>query len=491
MTKELVLKYFLQFVSRFIAIPEAKFATLGGEGREAKLWQETGIPADNGWLIERGNELSKNLIRHTPYHVCSSLAGFPKVLRSIHGQFSGIDAFHLDLCGTIEPNIGIIKPLMPLVSKFSEARCFAMTVADQRFNRALRKRGDLESSAKSLLGQQECDRFLFQLRSEQKSLPRRTDLPSFFAGADPEKGVTRELSVFLNLLDTLRGFQGKIAFIPDEIARYIYISRMSGRSCRMRTYLMHFSALAEPLSGEEAATRMAEAWLGKPVIFINRQSEVIEITGLVSKGAQSMSTLKLERIHALAIAAQGEVLEQYEALVKAATGGEYKRLYEELLAQVRALGSQGQEQRSDSPSTASPPVSESASGSWVDKLDKKTQVAFRLLRAKSQGEKQLVAAYKAAKIELGLKRNGNSDRKIGGTLARTQKTFRGQFVARILASLDDRAVQVAALSEMSSIYGIIDGGQITPSALEQEAKKAQAAGTVSAERARSGKKKKS
>ena len=134
--KQKVLKFFLDFIGSVVPVEDARIATLGGQGLEARIWQGAGVPHDHGWLIERKKALSRELIEELPYHYTNGLETFPRVFRSVEGSDAMLDGLHLDYCGTVEPRLQEIGAVLPLI--VHNIGCLAVTVSDQRRNLSLR-----------------------------------------------------------------------------------------------------------------------------------------------------------------------------------------------------------------------------------------------------------------------------------------------------------------------------------------------------------------
>jgi hypothetical protein len=124
-----IIRRFLDFVSHYVPIPDARLATLGGLGIEAKIWEEMNVT--HGWLIELNHRRRTNLIRKNRFKITNRLKTFDSVLAG-HGDEGFIDGFHLDLCGTFANKVvHDFAPILPHMFK-SRGKCLAITVADQR-----------------------------------------------------------------------------------------------------------------------------------------------------------------------------------------------------------------------------------------------------------------------------------------------------------------------------------------------------------------------
>ena len=139
MNKTTAVHRFLAFLAQYLPLDQAILATLGGEGLEPHLWQEAGVAGDHGWLIEQRDLYRNHLDQHLPYNICPDLATFPDEIQRLKGAPNFVDAFHLDLCGTLEKSIDIFAPVFPLITS-GVGQCLAVTVSDSRSNRSLAKR---------------------------------------------------------------------------------------------------------------------------------------------------------------------------------------------------------------------------------------------------------------------------------------------------------------------------------------------------------------
>lgn len=233
--KEYVIRSFLDFVCRHVPQSEAQLATLGGQGLEAGIWAERGVPSAHGWLIELNRKLGGNLIKNHRYHTHNRLGTFHRILGGL-GEKSLIDGFHLDLCGTFtEKVIEDFSPVLPLVLQ-SRAKCIAITVADQRRNLILERWKDYEYEGALLFGD-EGRPIMRLLEAEQRKIPVRKDLPAFMEGFDPLKGAMREFGLMVEIAKLLIVHR---RCVPVEVVRYVYVSKIGKRSFRMRTYFFHF-----------------------------------------------------------------------------------------------------------------------------------------------------------------------------------------------------------------------------------------------------------
>jgi hypothetical protein len=261
--KERVVRLFLEMVSQFVALTQAKLATLGGQGFEAKVWNELGVPTDNGWLIERSRERSGQLMARYRYHTHNQLQTFHQILNGYSQDESYIDAFHLDLCGTFcNTSINNFEPVLPLILK-SRGKSLAITVADQRRNLALEQWPLFLKRGRKLLGTNRVTHMLDELVCQQRHLPTREGLPEMFHSADPEKGAKREFAMLIELAELLKKL--KLPSQPITMQRFIYISRYKRRPFRMRTYMFHFGGTEKKFDID----KFVDVWLHSTVKFGN------------------------------------------------------------------------------------------------------------------------------------------------------------------------------------------------------------------------------
>lgn len=136
--KQRVLGMLLDLLGAYVSPEDAVLATLGGEGLEAAVWEQAGVCAENGWLVERSRRRMRGLLRgHRAYHhFQGNLTGFPKAFRGYHGRHAALDLFHWDLCGTVEPAIEEVCGILPSLM-YGRGHCLAVTTADMRRNRTL------------------------------------------------------------------------------------------------------------------------------------------------------------------------------------------------------------------------------------------------------------------------------------------------------------------------------------------------------------------
>lgn len=442
-----VIRRFLQFIASYCSLASARMATLGGEGLEASLWKKAGIDPNHGWLIERARKAGRRLITDHQYHFCSSLISFPRILTSVLGDKAGIDAFHLDLCGTLEANWKQFAPIIPLVAA-GKGRCLAITVADQRWNASLRNTCEAKDGDRLPLNRSARTGFFDHLLREQRSLPRasRRGLPP-----DPAKGARREFGFAVQLIRVL----GDSPVWPDRIERFIYVSRYQGHHFRMRTYLFHFSESAGSYS--EKISTLLRCWKKSALTIFDG-----DIPTLVDIPEKERTMSKYGKLALIASSIGGEIQQEFEALVASAKDGAKAASLRTGLREIAKIANtllDDDAAREEKPSPQQPAV-KFENGDVV-----KLQIS--LLRAKIAGPDALKKAYEQAFERLGLTgRKHFADRRriVGAHVARTQGKFRGNFVYRAVASQGE-----GVLAELAEIYTQLDGRPISLEQLRKEA----------------------
>ncbi|MDB5194459.1 MAG: hypothetical protein JWN50_473 [Parcubacteria group bacterium] len=262
--KERILRRFLAFLSRYRSLPEARLATLGGNGTEARLWAESKI--DHGWLIELNRKLRGRLIEEHGYKIHNRLGTFHQILGGYGGDEGIVDGFHLDLCGTMrEGIISDFTPILPLIFK-SKGRCLAITVADARRNLALEDWPTTKERALELFGKRSRG-ILRSLEAQARLLPvRRTDHPAWMKPFNPAKAAKREFAMLVTVGEILLPYR----WTPVAMERYVYVSSYQGHRFRMRTYLFHFERK------NADAPSLTDVWKKSPLYF-DTPEEMLDI----------------------------------------------------------------------------------------------------------------------------------------------------------------------------------------------------------------------
>lgn len=469
-TKNTVLRLFLDFVRDYVPLSEARFATLGGEGLEASLWHDIGVQPRNGWLIERNRELSRRLIRSTDYCYCADLRSFPQNFQSVCGRYTGIDAFHLDLCGTFESKVGLFANILPLVSR-SQGRCWALTVSDQRRNRTLDSFSVVRDSSEALTGKAQADSFFQSLLDEQRRLRQMQPLPAYGQPFDPENGARREFGLFVNAIKLLKG-KGPWWHLPDTMERYVYISRFGRGPCRMRTYFFHLGS-AIRLSREEAVRRLINVWQSSDILYFNR--DLTRVVSRFSRKELPVMLTQFPKLAAIADAVGGDAKKEFDTLLEMANQAPgVAQFLVEVRRALDAVDKATPRGSAASPNLDSVSTARVTRGKQFTTSDatgnngKSVEIQLQLLRASAQGKEQLAAAKKEARGQLDVsarKKRQSGGRMVGGLLARTSGKFRSDFVSRAV-----RQYGVEILVELAQIYSKQSGKTVTVEDLKREVK---------------------
>ncbi|MEK7115977.1 MAG: hypothetical protein AAB879_01120 [Patescibacteria group bacterium] len=235
--KQTVIQMLISMLSSYVLLGDARVATLGGEGIEAEIWETYGIQPNHAWLVDRSPHRMKNLIRtHAGFrHFQGQLSKFGEILDGQHRSRggAGLDFFHWDLCGTVEPVIDDIVQILPFIAR-GKGMCLAVTVADARRNLSLEHSEKVMKDAEAIFGLMHRKLFVNFLRLHRTSIQIQPD-----SCADPQNVAVREIGFALSMFSALiRANNGNgIAILPDRLERFLYRSR----KFRMRTYVFHFA----------------------------------------------------------------------------------------------------------------------------------------------------------------------------------------------------------------------------------------------------------
>jgi hypothetical protein len=436
-----MLRCFLRFAAKYVSFSEAVFATLGGEGYEADLWEELGVHPDRGWLIERQKLRSVRLIQNLPYRVCTNLSILPRVLGAVFSKPS-IDVFHLDLCGTLRPSVENFRPVLKLIAR-SRGRCFAITVADQRRNTDQENFHETWECATKLFGAKSLAVLYERICWEQEMI-------------GTAKGAQRELGVVVHVAKLLQSLPRMP--MPDCIERYLYVSDMQGASFRMRTYCFHFGDAI--VNKKDRPVALPSFWTSKPLRNYNDGAFLSVGIPKTREGVTVVGKKSYPRLVAIVKAVGGEAeqeLEQLLALVAEGSKLDAVRNTVQELNQFLQTGS-----ASTSESAGHQVVAEEGVAEAAVPLNVKCQLL--MLRAKREGEDMEGAYLQVGKL-LGITRRKGWRHTVGALFARTQGKFRANFVRRVVA-----ACGVEVLDELAFIYTTISGEIVTVAQLKREAR---------------------
>lgn len=271
--KARVSKLFLDFVATHRPLAEVRIGTLGGNGHEAALWKEAGIPADHGWQVEHRRRRAKNLIQTGSYTVTPSLERLPMAIVDRGGNAAYLDAFHFDLNGTVEPQAAAIRAALGCVLKPGSVACIAITVADQRRNRSLENFARVQKRARTMFGKTAADAQHTYLLEEQRKLPTTDQGTTFVKPFDPIAGAKRELGLLVTLAEMLKDSIFGVA----EVRRYVYVSHGEGHPFRMRTYFIRFDQAGVNWLPEQRRTSLRVKWIAEPPMYLTATGEATPV----------------------------------------------------------------------------------------------------------------------------------------------------------------------------------------------------------------------
>lgn len=447
--KEKVIRLLFEFFKSYMSPEDAVIATLGGWGLEAGLWQEMRVKKDNGWLIERSLTLRKNLIKDFPFHYVNQLKSFPRLFQSVKGRDTGIDFFHLDLCGTIEPSYDLIYDVLPLVLT-SKGKCLAITVADQRRNRTSENFEPVFIEGRKLFGKSANEELLRHLKLES------AELATYLQNGIHDEGIARrEFGVLVHLAKVLGNTK------IERMERYVYHSEVGSNNTpfRMRTYILHLeSGLLNP---KEWIRNPIQLVLPEKCVFINQYSE------MEKKGSKKM-TFNQKTYPSLAgmlTHASAEVKADFDKLMlEFEASKEFGNELSELLAKY-GFGI-------TRPKRATPINDTKATvllpGELWGTTDKDVSVKLFLLEAESKGPEALAAARKTAIKYLEIGRQEKKGNIVGSHLARTKgNKFRPFFVKSVLKQVAPEQHD-AVLEALAGYYNTL-GNTTDTAMLKQEA----------------------
>lgn len=300
-SKEFVVGRLVDFLADRLDPGQARVATLSGNGLEAGVWLGKGIKPENGWLIERSTTRVRKLMRNSRgFHLLQgNLVRFPEVFHSSVGD-DGLDLFHWDLCGTVEPAIEEICGVLPLLVQ-GRCRILGITVADQRVNRNTRSFDYSQDVCRSFYGpdwerlhqtlEALClEESRYRVFGIEKSVLREAGTLMYLAlalatvslkgGESRTSQTLHPLKAFLDLVhrradiaefDKL--FAG-VAFCmtPTFLERYSYASDISG--FRMRTYFIDLQAFKRKMPLRTMVEQLVDLVRMAPSYFVEGDERI-------------------------------------------------------------------------------------------------------------------------------------------------------------------------------------------------------------------------
>ncbi|MFA5185308.1 MAG: hypothetical protein WC551_02385 [Patescibacteria group bacterium] len=283
--KEIVVGRIISTMADCLDPSTALVATLGGRGLEAKVWRRMGIKPTNGWLVDRSADRIRGLMRNSQGYrlLQGNLTQFPQIFLSSHGLKTGLDFFHWDLCGTVEPAIEEICGVLPLLAQ-GRGRSLGVTVSDMRQNRAVQSFIFTQDICRLFFGKdwdglcqtleeiyrQESVYRIFEI---EKAVLREAGTLMYLVlafatvGRDGHRFRTTNglhpLSAFLELWRRNAGLEEFaqlfsevwFAAVPGRIERYSYASGING--FRMRTYSFRIDLPSDWIPLKSVAKRLA------------------------------------------------------------------------------------------------------------------------------------------------------------------------------------------------------------------------------------------
>lgn len=434
--KECIALQFLEFLSRWVALPQARLATLGGLGVEAKVWLGAGIPPEHGSLIEIESGLARTLIKNYPYRTHDRLGAFHHIIAN-YGET--VDGFHLDLCGTVGADIASdFAPTLPFILR-STGRCIAITVADARRNHALEHWSVTLSKGKELFGRNTALDLYRELVATQRQIPvrRHPDLPAHFnKGFDPVKGAKREFGLLTGMTELLCRHKSTL----NAMERYVYVSRYHDRPFRMRTYFLHFSEGGS----RDPEVALARRWIESPLHFLDH-GEFVQVNGSAKPNPQPKEHFGMSKLVQLVALAGDDVRQEFAGYV-----ADRERL-KQILAAIG--GQNGTAKKTTNGNGAEHPKK-----NWTE-LSPKEQLEFRLKVCKTRvAHMEGGGSYSTwckdilpglIKGELGRLPRG-ATKSIGAMTARMCGKHRSQFIVQVKEVLEPDAAR-AYIQEVEAL----------------------------------------
>jgi len=260
--KQQILLRFIDFLKRFRPLDMARVGTMGGDGREATLWEDRGVAPKHRWMIEHSRVKGSNLIRrYGPNIHYQNQLGSLRTSMAAAELNPTLDGFHLDICGVVTPDVAAdLSPTLALILE-SIGRVLGISTADQRFNPVYGQWKDYMARANALCGTS-CRQVFETLVAEQKRIPIPPPARPNFKPFDSVKGAKREFGLLVELLELLRKSHMRGAVFE----RFVYVSRLgrTERPFRMRSYFIHF----EPSPNIFSPCEFVRLWLESPLYFV-------------------------------------------------------------------------------------------------------------------------------------------------------------------------------------------------------------------------------
>ncbi|MDO8492412.1 MAG: hypothetical protein Q7S34_02120 [bacterium] len=460
--KERIVRFLLAYLEGFVELPKAVLATLGGDGLEALIWQSLGVSPDNGWLIERATKKGARLIAKFPYRNSSRLSDFASTFKTHRGDEASVDLFHLDLCGTIEPEIEGLTGIVPLVAE-SSGKCLAITVADQRRNRSLLEWDKVWQKGKNLLGGEETEDFFSALTAQGNKLSVRANKEGINGNALIM--AKQEFGLFIRFLTLLEKEMGR-RLVPETIQRFVYHSHIGQhkRRFRMRTYLVRFGETQKALPQENFRQQLVSVWQESRLTLLTKRGLSIinqEKEKLMKQQVEQYSTLI-----ALATAAGGESLKEMNGLLGELESVRASAKLQGLIEQIRTLVGKAPVANYTGDIKIVPAVRHGR-----EQLSEE-EVQLALLAARAKGEKAVKQEIERLVKVLGLGRKKNRYRIMGAHMARTGALkpgiFRNNFVMRVTAGKSAQEMRSSA-NVLSQYYSAITGRNVSVETLFKDA----------------------
>ncbi len=456
-TKQVILETVLNFFFTYIRRQQGTFVTLGGQGLEANLWHQSGLPQRNGFLIERNPGRAANLLQATHGYSCSHHLGtFARTLQAQRGSSARIDALHLDFCGQLDSQLRDARTLMPLL-RLSTRPCLAVTVSAQRTT--------------PNFNQPDCDKALYRqtvqtLTSQQLLIPQPKDLPRRFVRAEPHKGAETEFQ----LAQTIWRLCSPAGLYPNRVIRHIYISRYSGHSCRMRTILLHLSVT--PIS----FISFLELWLNSELYF-TREGETQKLLPTVSsyqpqENNMTGTNIKLARLRAVVIAmGDSDALALLDEIEKKAEN------YDKLVELMRTVINPATDKtpiKATKLATKKPAAKKQIKATDTSKdnsVAKLVKAKLTMLKAAATKDAaKLEQAYAETADQLGISRRRRGwRRQMGALLARANGKFRPHFLKQALET-EKPDSPTTFFGGLASLYAKYTGKPTTAADLMVETK---------------------